>query len=98
MELPFCFRLALLVVVAYFTASKWAIRHETLTFHDPARGNRPVPVHVAVRRDKEMQANAGMIKLPVAVLNHGNTVKHTEYSFLANVVCRARLSGDQPAA
>jgi pimeloyl-ACP methyl ester carboxylesterase len=26
-----------------------------------------------------------MIKLPVAVLNHGNTVKFTEYSFLANV-------------
>jgi hypothetical protein len=32
-----------------------------------------------------MQANAGMITLPVAVLNHGNTVKFTEYSFLANV-------------
>jgi pimeloyl-ACP methyl ester carboxylesterase len=41
-------------------------------------------VDVAVRRDKEMQANAGMIKLPVAILNHGNTVKFTEYSFLAN--------------
>jgi len=32
-----------------------------------------------------MEANAGMIKLPVAILNHGNTVKFTEYSFLANV-------------
>jgi pimeloyl-ACP methyl ester carboxylesterase len=32
-----------------------------------------------------MQANAGMITLPVAILNHGNTVKFTEYSFLANV-------------
>ena len=31
-----------------------------------------------------MQADAGLIKLPVAILNHGNTVKHTEYSFLAN--------------
>ena len=38
-----------------------------------------------MRRDKELQANAGMIKLPVAILNHGNTVKFTEYSFLANV-------------
>ena len=27
----------------------------------------------------------GMIKLPVAILNHGNTVKFTEYSFLANL-------------
>jgi pimeloyl-ACP methyl ester carboxylesterase len=26
-----------------------------------------------------------MIKLPVAILNHGNTVKFTEYSFLANL-------------
>src|SRR5437660_8532501 len=74
-----------LVTVGYFTASKWAIRHETITFLDPERDNRPVAVDVAVRRDKEMQANAGMIKLPVAILNHGNTVKFTEYSFVANV-------------
>ena len=77
--------LSALVTVAYLTASKWAIRHETLTFNDPARGDRPVTVDVAVRRDKEMQANAGMITLPVVILNHGNTVKFTEYSFLANV-------------
>ncbi len=74
-----------LVTVAYFTASKWAIRHETITFLDPARDNRPVEVDIAVRRDKELQAEAGMIKLPVAILNHGNTVKFTEYSFLANI-------------
>ena len=77
--------LCVLVAVAYFTASKWAIRHETMTFYDAARDNRPVAVDIAVRRDKEMQANAGMITLPVAILNHGNTVKFTEYSFLANV-------------
>ena len=77
--------LSALVTVAYFSASKLAIRHETLMFNDPARGNRPVEIDVAVRRDKELQANAGMIKLPVAVLNHGNTVKFTDYSFLANI-------------
>src|SRR6202171_4102735 len=77
--------LSALVTVGYFTASKWAIRHQTLTFNDPARDNRPVAVDIAVRRDKEMQANAGMITLPVAILNHGNTVKFTEYSFLSNV-------------
>ena len=71
--------------LAYLTASKWAIRHETITFYDADRDNRPVAVDIAVRRDKEMQANAGMLKLPVAVLNHGNTVKFTEYSFLANI-------------
>jgi hypothetical protein len=74
-----------LVAVAYLTASKWAIRHEMITFYDPSRNNRPVAVTIAVRRDKEMQANAGMVTLPVAVLNHGNTVKFTEYSFLANL-------------
>jgi hypothetical protein len=77
--------LGVLMTVAYFTASKWAIRHETVTFNDPARDNRPVAVDIAVRFDKEMQADAGMIKLPVTVLNHANTVKFTEYSFLANV-------------
>lgn len=71
--------------VAYVTASKWAIKHETITFYDPSRDNRPVPVDIAIRRDKEMQANAGMITMPVAVVNHGNTVKNTEYGFLANV-------------
>jgi len=73
------------LVAGYFTASKWAIRHVTYTFHDSSRNNRLVAVDIAVRRDKEMQANAGMIKLPVAVLNHGNTVKNSEYAFLANV-------------
>jgi pimeloyl-ACP methyl ester carboxylesterase len=77
--------LCVLVAAAYFTVSKWAIRHEMLTFTDPARDNRVVAVDIAVRRDKELQANAGMIKLPVAILNHGNTVKFTEYSFLANL-------------
>ena len=79
------FSLSALVALGYFTASKWAIRHETLMFYDTARDNRPVEIDLAVRRDKEMQANAGLIKLPVAILNHGNTVKFTEYSFLANL-------------
>jgi hypothetical protein len=77
--------LSVLCAVGYFTASKWAIRHETLMFHDVTRGDRPVAIDVAVRRDRELQAGAGLIKLPVAILNHGNTVKFTEYSFLANV-------------
>ena len=77
--------LTVLVAVAYVTATKWAIRHETIVLHDPDRDNRLVPVSIAVRRDKEMQADAGLIKLPVAILNHGNTVKNTEYSFLSNV-------------
>jgi pimeloyl-ACP methyl ester carboxylesterase len=75
----------LLVTVAYFTASKWAIHHKTLTFSDPLRSDRPVSVDIAVRFDREFEAMAEMIELPVAILNHGNTVKFTEYSFLANL-------------
>jgi len=74
-----------LVTVGYFSVSKWAIRHESFTFYDPDRDNRPVPVDIAIRRDKQMQADAGMIKLPVVVFSHGNTVKSTEYSFINNV-------------
>ena len=77
--------LSVLATGAYFTASKWAIRHETISFYDPDRNNRLVAVDITVRLDKEIQANAGMIRLPVAILNHGNTVKNTEYSFLANI-------------
>jgi Chlorophyllase enzyme len=80
--------LAVCAVLAagYFTASKWAIHHTTLTFVDPVRSDRPVAVDIAVRRDREWQATAEMITLPVAILNHGNTVKFTEYSFLANLL------------
>jgi hypothetical protein len=74
-----------LAIALYFTASKWAIHHMTLTSDDILRDGRRVTFEVAVRRDREMQAMAEMIDLPVAILSHGNTVKHTEYSFLTNV-------------
>ena len=69
----------------YFAISKWGIRHETLNLYDAAR-QRPVAVDVAVRRDYEMKANDGFWKLPVALISNGNTVKNTEYSFLANAL------------
>jgi len=77
--------LCVLAGVECFALSKWAIRHETLTLFDAAR-QRPVAVDVAVRRDYEMKADNGLWKLPVAVISNGNTVKNTEYSFLANVL------------
>ncbi|MEP6838781.1 MAG: alpha/beta hydrolase [Bradyrhizobium sp.] len=79
--------LACLCAVAgaqYYAISKWGIRHETLDLYDAAR-QRPVAVDVAVRRDYEMKADAGYWKLPVAIISNGNTVRNTEYSFLANV-------------
>jgi hypothetical protein len=74
-----------LVAGIYIAASKWAIRHETLNLFDTARA-RPIAVDIAVRRDYEMKADAGYAKLPVAIISNGNTVKNTEYSFLANVL------------
>lgn len=74
-----------LVGGVYFAASKWAIRHETLNLFDSTR-QRSVPVDLAVRRDYEMKANAGYWKLPVAIISNGNTVRNTEYSFLANIL------------
>ena len=64
-------------------AGHWAIRRETLNLFDAAR-QRLVAVDVAVRRDYEMKADADYSKLPVAIIRNGNTVKNTEYSFLAN--------------
>jgi hypothetical protein len=69
----------------YYGISKWGIRHETLNLFDTTR-QRPVAVDLAVRRDYEMKADDGFWKLPVAIISNGNTVKNTEYSFLANVL------------
>jgi hypothetical protein len=77
--------ICVLVCIGYFTASKWAIHHKTLTFLDPLRSDRTVSIDVAVRRDREMESMAAMAELPVAILSHGNTVKNTEYSFLTNL-------------
>ena len=80
--------LACLCVLAageYFAISRWAIRHETLNLFDAAR-QRPVSVDLAVRRDYEIKANNGLWKLPIAIISNGNTVKNTEYSFLANAL------------
>ena len=75
----------LLAVGVYFAISKWGIRHETLDLLDAAR-QRPVSVDLAVRRDYEIKAEDGFWKLPVAIISNGNTVKNTEYSFLANAL------------
>jgi len=77
--------LCVLAGAEYFAISKWAIRHETLSLFDATR-QRPISVDLAVRRDYEMKANNGLWKLPVAIISNGNTVRNTEYSFLANVL------------
>jgi hypothetical protein len=67
----------------YMAVSKWGIRHESLDLFDIAR-QRPVAVDVAVRTDYAIKTDAGLWRLPVAIISNGNTVKNTEYSFLAN--------------
>ena len=76
--------LCAVAAMGYFGISKWGIRHETLNLFDVTR-QRPVVVDVSVRRDYEIKADDGYWKLPVAILSNGNTVKNTEYLFLANV-------------
>jgi hypothetical protein len=96
--------LACLCVLAageYYAISKWAIRHETLNLFDKAR-QRPVSVDLAVRRDYEMKADNGFSKFPIAIISNGNTVKNTEYSFLANVLAArgylvASIQQDNPS-
>ena len=93
--------LCVLGVGEYFVVSRFAIRHETLTLLDAAR-QRPISVEIAVRRDYETKANLGLWKLPLAIISNGNTVKATEYSFLANVLAArgylvASLQQDLPS-
>lgn len=76
--------LCILAAGEYFVISKFAIRHETMDLYDATR-HRPVSLDLAVRRDYEMRAENGIWKLPIAIISNGNTVKNTEYSFLANV-------------
>ena len=90
-----------LIAGVYIAASKWAIRHESLNLYDTAR-SRPIAVDLAVRRDYEMKADSGYAKLPVAIISNGNTVKNTEYSFLANVLAArgylvASIQQDNPS-
>ncbi len=82
--LAFLACLCVLAVGEYLLLSKLAIRHETLNLFDASR-QRPISVDVAVRRDYEVKADSGLWKLPLAIISNGNTVKNTEYSFLANV-------------
>ena len=70
--------------MAYFAISKWGIQHETLNLFDAARQSSRFG-RFSVRWDYQMKADDGYWKLPVAIISNGNTVKSTEYTFLANV-------------
>lgn len=61
------------------------ITTKTLKFYDRVR-KRIIPVTLYVSSESQGKADAGITKLPVAIINHGYTVKNTEYSFLANAL------------
>ena len=65
--------LSALTLVVYLVISEWGIRHETLNLYDAAR-QRPIAVDLAVRRDYEIEANAGYWKLPPAIISNAATM------------------------
>jgi hypothetical protein len=77
--------LSALVFSGYLAFSRWAIRSEALDLFDVVR-NRAVAVEITVLRESELRADTGLIKLPVAIISNGNTVRNTEYSFLARIL------------
>jgi hypothetical protein len=72
------------VVWGYLYLIKYDIRREQMTFHDASR-NRDIPVEIAMSRRAELKVKFGF-KPRVAIVNHGNTVKNTEYSFFGDVL------------
>jgi peptidoglycan/xylan/chitin deacetylase (PgdA/CDA1 family) len=61
------------------------IESKSAQLFDESR-NRFVPVECYVSGESKGKADAGIIKLPVAIINHGHTIKNTEYSFLAKAL------------
>lgn len=72
-------------VGGYLYLIKFDIRREHLALHDASR-NRDVPVELAISRRAELKQMIFGIKPRVAIVNHGNTVKNTEYSFVGDVL------------
>lgn len=70
---------------SYLFLTKFDIYHETLSLKDSGRG-RDVPVELSLSRRALIKAKLGFGKPPVAIVNHGYTVKNSEYTFLANVL------------
>lgn len=61
------------------------ITTKVIKLYDQTR-NRVIPIILYSNTKTEGKANSGIIKMPVVIINHGYTVKNTEYSFLANAL------------
>jgi peptidoglycan-N-acetylglucosamine deacetylase len=62
-----------------------SITTNTIKFYDKDR-KRLIPVKTYVGNGLQEKATASIITLPVAIINHGYTVRNSEYSFLANAL------------
>ena len=71
-------------VGGYLYFIKFDIRRESHVLHDASR-NRDIPIELAISRRAELKAKFGF-KPRVAIVNHGNTVRHDEYSFVGDVL------------
>jgi hypothetical protein len=74
----------LVALAAGAAAAHLTIRHEQLPLFDSAR-HRSVPIDLYVRPDAEFESRIGVRRLPVAIINQGNTVGSDEYCFIADV-------------
>jgi predicted dienelactone hydrolase len=70
------------------------ITTKVIKLYDKTR-NRLIPIILYINTKAEGKANAGIIKMPVVIINHGYTVKNTEYSFLANALAAQGYFGPQ---
>lgn len=61
------------------------ITTKLIKLYDKKR-NRLIPINLYINTKTQGKANAGILKMPVVIINHGYTVKNTEYSFLANAL------------
>ncbi len=59
------------------------INATSVALFDKAR-NRSILVERYVNGGSDYKAKGGIIKLPVVILSHGDTMKNSEYSFVAN--------------
>lgn len=64
-------------------AASSAVLQKRLALFDYDR-NRGVPVELYVQQGPTKKMDLSKMKSPVIIINHGYTVKNTEYSFIAN--------------
>ena len=61
------------------------ITTKVIKLYDKTR-HRLIPINLYINTKTQDKATAGILKMPVVIINHGYTVKNTEYSFLANAL------------